>query len=408
MTANPMDFYSYKGTALPRFVYRHLAVALRSLADTSERQRIIADFLTMLAKETISGDYLKMKWVMPTYLRQILRPDECELIETKLSEMRSKRNRKIFDVFPHCADEFGLESEFLESVFRADPVPLFDRTTPIFTIGSCFARNIAVYLSNSGYQAQTFGQAEDLNSPLSNALMLGVATGPEAARLAYLQHWVGVLVPGEEQTKRDVVDFEMARLAALCKQISESRLLVVTLGNTIDYFLPADSRHPSLGDIQVAPKFLSIANAEDVGSRSALSAALKRAGAAIRLSTFVETKAALNQLYRALRAINPLAPIVFTLSPVPIDSAIGIEKADASGAIELDCISKSTLRTAIAELLPSWMDAPTYYFPSYEIVRWVGGMLSAPNFGDEDAASRHVSGTILNAIFAFFQKKHGS
>jgi hypothetical protein len=134
---------------------------------------------------------------------------------------------------------------------------------------------------------------------------------------------------------------------------------------------------------------------------------LRQVGAELRLGTFEETKTAINRLYRSVRAINPAAPIVFTLSPVPIDSVLGIHKPLPYGAIETDCISKSTLRVAIAELLPAWDNASVHYFPSYEIVRWVGAMLDIPIFGAQDAASRHVSEEILNAVYAFFLRKHG-
>src|SRR5688572_18756881 len=102
------------------------------------------------------------------------------------------------------------------------------------------------------------------------------------------------------------------------------------------------------------------------------------------MANYTETKAAINTLYRSIRKINPSAPCIITLSPVPIDSAVGIKTELPYGAIELDVISKSTLRAALFELFNEWSasEANTYYFPSFEIVRWIGGGLrDIPTFG---------------------------
>ena len=73
-------------------------------------------------------------------------------------------------------------------------------------------------------------------------------------------------------------------------------------------------------------------------------------------------------------------------------------------AIEVDCVSKSRLRSALEEITPALQAAhgPIHYFPSYEIVRWLGPMLKLPTFGQDDGAARHVSGAILDAVCARF------
>src|SRR4030095_15183101 len=100
---------------------------------------------------------------------------------------------------------------------------------------------------------------------------------------------------------------------------------------------------------------------------------------------------------------------ILTLSPVPLDSAIGIKKTMPYGAIELDCISKSTLRAALHEVVSqvAATDRKLHYFPSYEIVRWIGPMLAEPTFGAEDASSRHVSSHVLDGVYAYFIRKYG-
>jgi len=409
-TPPPVDFYAGKSKDLPRFAYRNLAAALQSAADYAGRVAVLATFVETLKANAGKGDFLKFKWVMPPFLRTLLSGDEQVMVDRTLAEIRTRQSTKLFGVYPHCADEFSLDAVFIEAAFDATPNVLFDKTTPIFTIGSCFARNISRFLAERRFNVQTFSQVEDLNSPHSNAAMLAAATATPEARAHYLRQWLMTILVGYAA---DVIDqtlqHEIVRLEQLRQSIADSRVLIVTLGNTIDYHFGADSAAPVLDAVSVAPKFLAITDNESVNLRVAFGAIAQKLGATLRLATYFETLAALRGLHRSIRSINPAAPIIYTLSPVPIDSAIGLQSARYMGPIEIDCISKSTLRTAINDFLSSdEAGEQAYYFPSYELVRWVGAMLPAPNFGEQDAASRHVSSEILNAIYCFFLKKHGS
>jgi hypothetical protein len=46
-------------------------------------------------------------------------------------------------------------------------------------------------------------------------------------------------------------------------------------------------------------------------------------------------------------------------------------------------------------------DSKVHYLPSFEIVRWIAPVVGIPVFGAEDAASRHVSSAVLNAVCSF-------
>jgi hypothetical protein len=218
-----------------------------------------------------------------------------------------------------------------------------------------------------------------------------------------------VLLPGE--TAANAAKFaakENEKLDQLTASIRDADFVIVTAGNVFDFFIdpPTDDVAP---EIPVAPKFLRSSNTEDMELRNSVAAALKGAGAKFRMANFAETAASLRALHTAIRKINPQAHFLFTLSPVPIDSAIGVEAEGGLAAMELDCVSKSTLRTALHELLGEWAktDPRVYYFPSFEIVRWIGAMLPIPIFGNEDAAARHVSADILNAVYGHFLSRFG-
>jgi hypothetical protein len=211
---------------------------LQKQTDSQSRAAAISEFLATLDKYAMKGDFLKFKWVLPTRLSEVLTPSERALLDGRLGQLRHKAAKKLFDVYPHCSDEFSLDPAFIDAAFDASPMPLFDRGTPIFTMGSCFARNIATYLKRNDFNADTFGQVEDLNSPLSNALMLAVVASPAERRLAYLQWWLGKLFAGQpEELIQATAKKELARLEALQAQIADAKVLTLTLGNTVDFFI---------------------------------------------------------------------------------------------------------------------------------------------------------------------------
>ena len=124
----------------------------------------------------------------------------------------------------------------------------------------------------------------------------------------------------------------------------------------------------------------------------------------MRMSTFSETKSHIKNIHKFVRKLAPKATLIFTVSPVPIDSVLGITDPLNLNAIEIDCISKSTIRTALYEVMNSSeiiKDDNLFYLPSYEIVKWVAPVTGLPIFGNEDAASRHVSNDILNSVCEF-------
>ena len=396
------DIYGEKGTDLPRLIYRRLLVKLTTGHD---RLKAIGEFIAEVETAGGKGDFLKMKWTLPDYLKQELSTTELQKLESFLSDRRAKRNKKFIEVYPHSVDEFSLSDEFIEAAFSHKAVELLGTDTKIFTIGSCFARNIARFLVSEGYRnVMPFTQAEDLNSPLSNAKMLQVAIADEEQKLAYLDNWTRRFNPElSDKDVKKIVTAESGRLENLVSSLRKSEILVITIGNTLDFFIP--DRDDIAPDIPVAPKFLAVMNNENVEFRSSVSSQLKKAGATFRLASYAEAKASIATLYQAVRKINPTAPCIITLSPVPMDSAIGIKAELPYGAIELDAISKSTLRTALFELFDTWSaeNSNVIYFPSFEIVRWIGGNLrDMPMFGNEDAASRHVSEDILKAVYRFF------
>jgi GSCFA family protein len=400
-----MEFYANKPKDLPRFIYRNLQQALS--APAADRQAAIKTFTSTIDEIQLRGDWLKLKWCLPPRLADELSAEERQQIESVLQAKRGRRNEKFLEVFPHCSDEFSFDVGFLDAAFGAERFDLVSRQTRVFTMGSCFAHNIAEFLMNREFSVTPFAQAEDLNSPFSNAKMLAVCASDEAFQRSYVGHWVKTLYPPHvaEQFPA-IIDAEIARLKQLAGMIRDSEFIIITCGNVLDYFLAQPSVAAEPGP-RVAPKFFSISNSEDVELRHYLTSQMKTAGAEFRLGSFDETLAALAAQHQALRSLNPEAHLVYTLSPVPIDSAIGAHYSGKMGAIELDCISKSSLRVALAAFFGQReSDSRLHYFPSFEVVRWIAPCVDGAAFGREDAASRHVSQQVLAGVYRYFLHKY--
>lgn len=114
-----------------------------------------------------------------------------------------------------------------------------------------------------------------------------------------------------------------------------------------------------------------------------------------RVSTVAENRANIAHIVRAVRELRPGMPIILTLSPVPLKATFG-----ASSIMAADCVSKSILRVALHELMQEGIEA-VHYWPSFEIVRWLGSHLKERLFG-EDGNPRHVNRRIVRLAVESF------
>jgi hypothetical protein len=403
-----MNFYVENGEGIPRFIYRNLEKWLAACKSAATRNVLVEEFCEFVAELQLTGDWQKMKWCLPeNRADSVFTGAERAQLEQALQLKRRRRNDRLLEVYPHCGDEFSADTAFLDAAFGSQRFELIDRSTSIFTIGSCFANNIAKYLQQQQFQVTAYVQAEDLNSPFSNAKLLAVCAAAPAVRRAYVEYWVGNLHPAATKPELDKsIEHELLRLEQVIAAIQASEFLVITCGNVLDYFMPQQTMEFEVGP-PVAPKFLFVSHSEDIGLRGQQTGKLKQAGAEFRVGSYAEVTQALESLYGAIRTINPRAHVLLTLSPIPIDSAIGVHNPRKLGAVEIDCISKSLLRAALYDLMESRRDDPHLsYFPSFEIVRWIAPCMNGAVFGSDDAASRHVSQNILTGVYRYFVHKY--
>jgi hypothetical protein len=396
--ADIFDFYGEAWLGAAQFIYRRLAKSVQDQPETREAA------LALAIRELAGADpeVRRMRFFAPEFLRRVLTPDELARLEAETAPRR-KQAARLKMVYPLSADEFSLDPAFMASVFDFEHGPALPADARFFTVGSCFARNIAAFLSASGHAAKTFNLAEDLNSPISNAFMFDVLRRPAAARgEAMAAGLAGVFPEMDEDALGQVAAFKLQGIAQLADDLADADCVVLTLGNVIDFF--DDAADPTLPLIaRVFPKYLAMSVAGDLGGNANAAGRLKARGATLRMATHAEACEAIACCIAGIRAISA-APIVVTLSPIPVDSALGLANSELKTAIEVDCVSKSRLRSAFDEIAPRLQaeHGPIWYFPSYEIVRWLGPMLSLPTFGREDGAARHVSADILQAVCSQF------
>jgi hypothetical protein len=116
-----------------------------------------------------------------------------------------------------------------------------------------------------------------------------------------------------------------------------------------------------------------------------------------RTTTVEENVKNITYLLSYVRRLNPSAKIIVTLSPVPLMMTF-----EMNSAIAADCLSKSTLRIAANEIVHNSGLNDIYYWPSFEIFRWLGCHSVEPFYGADDGAAWHVSEAAVNTTVNCF------
>jgi hypothetical protein len=242
--------------------------------------------------------------------------------------------------YPRTNEEFlDLPRVISDFILDEKSILHFDKSTRFFLQGSCFAENLYGELKQSGYPCFYNAMTEAVNSPLANLIYL----------------------TGLKETPDDP-----AR-----KEMEKANVYILTIGVAPSWFSRGDGQFVFMPELRDIDKYQQ------------------------RTATVREATAALSQVIRTIREINPTIQIVLTLSPVPLGSTF-----EFSSAIVADCVSKSVLRAAIHETLLAANDSKTIYFPSFEIVRWVGS--HAGNAFGDDGLPRHISKEYVKQIIASF------
>jgi len=346
--------------------YYYLTIALDALGKTSEAVAALNDTLNRKPILIHRLDRLglgKYAKAMHNHTTLIMHDD---VLNGTAAEFIEDADNQSVQPWPKKID-ISNEAELLRFIERNilrkfDVKHRYDaKSTKAFTFGSCFAVNIAHALRESGINVANALIEEDVNSTFANRyLMQYVAEGNVNRHTNQIHEHFG------EQLRENIHS-----------NISNADIVIMTVG-VAPCFFDAD------GEFYFRTKA-----AED---KSIL------ARVRMRTTTVSENIDNINQIIESIYRINPATQIVVTLSPVPLAGT-----TEMSSPILADCVSKSVLRAALHEVLTTQRDV--IYWPSFEIVKWLGSHLPFKLFSQDDGHSRHVSHWVIDLIMKLFVAK---
>jgi len=238
--------------------------------------------------------------------------------------------------------------------------PLTSKST-VFTLGSCFAQNIAHVLNAQGVSTTYLPMSENFNS--------------SGANLTFLR-WI----------LKDQRDSNFDRIKTLIETNAKNKLKnIISNCNVLVY---------TMG---VSPAFFDRITGDHVIATGDAHAISLIRDCEFRTTTVSENVENLESIIALVREVNPNTHIVLSVSPIPLTATFEMDSA-----IIADCISKSIMRAATHEVI-SKGPINVSYWPSFEIVKWIAPHRQR-SFGDDDGSSIHVNFDLLSCIFEQFIK----
>ena len=344
-------------------------------------RRAIGDFPTMAYFHQCQGEALM----------QLGRADEARIVLDKALELRPEQDgaRALLQAlrsgdvaarattkprpWPTRQTSFASPRELvIRYMLRDRPKAPFIRPDTVFmTLGSCFADNLAQRLRVAGYATFSERIGEEVNSTFANR---------------YLLEWIESGPVNPQTTLMDETFGGASRERLRCG-IEACDVFVMTLGVAASFF-------------------------DDEGEFVFISQHSQTTAASLGLRTMRTTSVAENveNISRIVGAVWRIAgrkvKIVLTVSPVPLAGTSEMESA-----VTADCLSKSTLRVACQEAIAKEPAGDLIYWPSFEMVRWLGphfGPETPPVYAADDGNTRHVSAWLIDLIVGLFVEFHAA
>lgn len=235
--------------------------------------------------------------------------------------------------------------------------PIFSHKSIIRTQGSCFAEHIHKELVSQELKSRYFQFYETINSPLANRIFFDL------------------IVTENPLYKHPIHEklFPLRTVTGIRQLLKNEDIFIFTVGVAGGWY----DKSGHIPVINPDPKDLD--------------------NFKFRWLNVDQNIKEIKKIIENLKTINPNIKIVITLSPVPLSKAFGYDSP-----IVADCLSKSTLRIAIFEAIRGYLK-DVYYWPSFEIVRWLGSHTN-PVFGIDDGVARHVAKENIEIITKLFVK----
>jgi hypothetical protein len=255
-----------------------------------------------------------------------------------------------------------LSEELAEHPITFVPTPLVDKDSKVLALGSCFALRVKEYLLANSYRVLNEG---DLRPQIINGRRefdpriyyntFTIRYEFERASGQFVQDDDDIWEPHhtlsrvyQDPYRRMLASLDRDDLwqrirevdAQMVRHIREANLVIITLGLTEVFFQQHNGRA-----ICAAPGY---AGGGGIGCE-------------FRATEYQENYDNIDTVIRILKAVNPQAHLVLTVSPVPLGSTFaGVDHAIANTE------SKCTLRAVAGALVRRY--AHVHYFHSYELV----------------------------------------
>ena len=304
-------------------------------------------------------------------------PNRKGLTEVKILGLQSWR------LYPGLAE---LNRDFLLN--HAGQSLRVDRDTPIASIGSCFAREIKLWLIENGY---TYLQTAEGPCTESGSARYDRVFNTYSIRQEF-ERAFGTFEPEvkcwevEEDGRthllspyryclawdsKNEMDSELAEhKQAVQKAFTDAKVVIITVGQPEIWYDKRDgSVFPMVPPTEIFDPEIH----------------------AFRMSTYQENLENLNRCYELLKQNNPDAHILITVSPVPLRATFR-----PVNSVIADTGGKSMLRAVVDEFVNTHGD-DVVYFPAYEVVRCL-----TPNPWKADA--RHVTRETVSSIMSLFEE----
>jgi len=235
----------------------------------------------------------------------------------------------------------------------------------ILTFGSCFAANLRFALRSKGFNSETIDIPEGLNNTFALRHYFDwVVSGSEMSATAFDKMEGGEIRQWAQGQDRD------RHLAAL----KDAKLVVLTLG-LAEVWEDRETKEVFWRGVPA-----SIYDADRHYNR---------------VSTVQENRENLEAIVANIRAAVPGVPIFITLSPIPLQATFS-----GQNCIVADAASKSVLRAAISEFFEGNKTEGIRYWPSFEMLRWLGAHLDYATIHAGD--SRHPDISMIDEIIEAF------
>jgi tetratricopeptide (TPR) repeat protein len=283
--------------------------------------------------------------------------ETLEIARSRLSQASSKAvtSKKKIGRYPETAEFLGdfqtLIRDHIAVNLNSEP-KFLNKKTRFFTMGSCFARNLAQSLNDSGYASRHMEISEYINTTFANRVFVDWLSDADID--GAIRDRIVELMPPNWSKENTL------------QVIRDSDVFILTLG--------------------VAAAFFDRATGEFVLPRpSGLNSRVLAEKYQFRTTSVKENVENVLYLIEFIRNISPHMKIVITVSPVPLLASFEFESA-----VQADCLSKSTMRLVAHEIVNGSNISNILYWPSFEIFRWAGS--NASNYyAADDGAAWHVS-----------------